>query len=76
MTGDTSDNDLTDELIALIAEETQSLSGLVAVFVQRLVAVVRDSRVWAGVIFYCYEQKETQFVLKVQERTSLTGKST
>lgn len=52
MAGNTADNDLTNELVALITEETQSFSCLVAVLVQGLVTIVRDARVWAWVIFY------------------------
>lgn len=51
--GNTADNDLADKFVALITEETQSLSCLVAVLVQGLVTVVRDSGVWTWVIFYC-----------------------
>lgn len=52
MAGDTADNDLTNKLVAFIAEETQGFSCLVAVLVQGLVTIVRDARVWARVIFY------------------------
>lgn len=60
MAGNTADNDLTDELVALITEETQSFSRLVAVLVQGLVAIVGDARVWARVIFYCSAHTKTQ----------------
>lgn len=55
MAGNTADNDLTDKFVALITEEAQSFSCLVAVLVQGLVTVVRDTRVWAWVVFYCSE---------------------
>lgn len=59
MSGNTADNDLTNKLVAFITEETQSLPGLVAVLVQGLVTIVRDSRVWTRVIFYCSEDTDT-----------------
>lgn len=59
MAGNTADNDLTDKFVALITEETQSFSCLVAVLVQGLVTIVRDTRVWAGIIFYCSEHTKT-----------------
>lgn len=59
MARNTSDNDLTDKFIALITEETESFSSLVAVLVQCLVTIVRNSRVWARVIFHCSEKTKT-----------------
>lgn len=56
MARNAADDDLADELVALVAEEAQGFSGLVAVLVQGLVAVVGDARVWARVIFHCSEQ--------------------
>lgn len=52
MARNTADNNLPNKLVTFVAEETQSLSCLVAVLVQGLVPVVRDTRVWAWIIFY------------------------
>lgn len=59
MAGNTADNDLTDKFVALITEETQSFSRLVAVLVQSLVTIVWDTRVWARVIFHCSGHTDT-----------------
>lgn len=59
MAGNTADDDLADKFVALITEETQSFSRLVAVLVQGLVTVVGDAGVWAWVVFYCSEHTKT-----------------
>lgn len=64
MTRNTANNDLTNEFIALVTEETQSLSCLVAVLVQGLVTIVRDTRVWTRVIFYCSVHTETHMLFQ------------
>lgn len=69
MAGDTADNDLTDKFVTLITEETQSFSCLVAVLVQGLVTIVRDTRVWAWVIFYCSEHKKRKKKKKKERGT-------
>jgi len=65
MAGNAADDDLADKFVALIAEETQSFSRLVAVLVQGLVTVVRDTGVWARVIFHCSEHTGDSHVLAV-----------
>lgn len=55
----TADNNLTNKFVALVTEETQSFSCLVAVLVQGLVTIVREARVWAWVIFYYSENTNT-----------------
>lgn len=63
MARDTVDDDVTNELVAFIAEEAQSFSGLVAVLVQGLVTIIRNSGVWARVIFHCSRQIENTSVM-------------
>lgn len=59
MAGHAADNDLADKFVALVTEETESFSGLIAVLVQRLVTVVGDTGVWARVVFHCTERTKT-----------------
>ena len=63
MAGYAADNDLADQFVSFITEETQSLSSLVVVLVQGLVTIVRDARVWAGVIFYCSSTSKQQTIV-------------
>lgn len=69
MARNTCDDDLSNEFIALIAEETQSFPSLVGVLVQSLVAIVRDSRVWAWVIFHCAKQTKNIITFKWTTKT-------
>lgn len=59
MSWNTPDNDLTNEFIAFVTEETQNFSCLVTVLVQGLVAIIGNARVWAWIIFYWQEKKGT-----------------
>lgn len=52
MSWNTADDDLTNKFIAFVTEETQSFSCLVTVLIQGLVAIIRNARVWARIIFY------------------------
>lgn len=63
MAGDTVDDDVANELVAFVAEEAQSFSCLVAVLVQGLVTIIRNSRVWARVIFHCSKHTENTAVM-------------
>lgn len=64
VTRNAADDDLTNKFITLVTEETQSLSCLVAVLVQGLVTIVRDTRVWTRVIFYCSEHTKTHMLFQ------------
>lgn len=80
LAGNAAENDLADKFVALITEETQKFSGLVAVLVQCLVTIVRDTRVWAWLILYCSEHTKThvmyfQFIYK-RAATSITNRQT
>lgn len=63
MAWDTADDDLANELVAFITEEAQSFSCLVAVLVQGLVTIIRNSGVWTRVIFHCSGQIENTPVM-------------
>lgn len=63
MARDTADDDLANELVAFITEEAQSFSCLVAVLVQGLVTIIRNSGVWTRVIFHCSGQIENTPVM-------------
>lgn len=56
MSGNTADNDFTDKFVAFVTEETQGFSCLVTVLVQGLVAIIRNSRVLARIIFHWQEE--------------------
>lgn len=69
MARDTADDDLANELVAFITEEAQSFSCLVAVLVQGLVTIIRNSGVWTRVIFHCSGQIEnTPVMLKFKKK--------
>lgn len=50
---DTVDDNLPNQLIAFVAEKAQSFPCLVTMFIQSLVTVVWNTRIWAWIILHC-----------------------
>lgn len=63
MARDAVDDDVANQLVALITEEAQRFSCLVAVLVQGLVTIVGNSGVRARVVFHCSKQIENTPVM-------------